>query len=347
MVRCGEGKQGRILLFGVVSVLVVILLVAPSAGRSPTIKDIQSSDLIFVYERNLDLSALHGNSGTVVSSLRHYSDFTAGAVDNTIFIGDENAYTVLAAEVGGVYGPYYAWNASGLIDDGTGGTHRYYYVDIQEPAVALDVVLAAPNHVYSVEGLTISQTTPLAFKVTAPRVGSGYHAGDLYPAQVSIVLRGPEGAERTLIGGVNHVGLNVSATQFYTDDPGRVGYFDLSTQDAGTYSFQAKWTNPPEFADEAMDSNIVTFSIRGNPTDTAPTTAPTQSPTMTVTTAMTTPAETGTTTVPTTAPSTTTTMTTVPPTVPSTTTTTAAPLPVGCVLVALGAAGYLALKKRG
>ena len=346
MVLCSKirASQGRILLCGL-AVLFMLVLASPAIARSPTIKNIQSSDTIFLYERNLDISALHGNTGSPVVYLKHYSDFTGMTVDNSIAIGNENSYTVLPAEVGGIYGAYYAWNAAGLIDDGSGGSHQYYYVDIQEPLVTLGVVLADPYHVDSVEGLTISQTTPLAFRITSPKVGSTYHVGNLYPAQVSIVLIGPAGAETTLFGGVNHVNINVSATQFYSDDPGRVGSFTLEQQDPGTYQFQAKWTNPLEFAEEATDSNIVSFTIRGNPTTIPATSAPTTPPT--VTTTVTTP--------PTTVPVTTVTVTTIPTTQPTTVVTTvpvttppttAAPLPAVLVLAALGAVAFLIIAKK-
>ncbi|MDI6720079.1 MAG: DUF3821 domain-containing protein [Methanomicrobiales archaeon] len=318
--------------------LAVVVLVLPAAARGPTIKDIQPGDTVFVHERGLNLAAL-GGAGDDLASLVHYRDFSRQVIDRTIPVDDPGDFELLEFEVDGTYGIYYAWNRSGLIRSGDGVP---VHVDIQEPRLALDVVLAAPYHQDSVQGLTISSGTLIAFEITSPRVGTQYRIDNTYPAQVDIVFLRPGGAETTVIGGRDMSGLNVSASRFYTDDPGRAGAVSLSGLEPGTYTFQARWRAPQEFADYAQDSNVVNFTVRGRPgvtitvspttpTETAPppTTEPTTPPATLPTTAETTP--------PTTPPAT---ETTVPPT-------TQAPLmPLLGVIGVCAAMIWAALKRR-
>ena len=261
--------------------LAVAAIAIPVMARSPTVKDIQPGDGIFLYERDLNLTSLSGGGGPI-RSLVHYSDFSDKVLDNIISVGDEESFEVLDVEVDGIYGIYYAWNDSGLILDEKGSPK--YYVNIAEPGLSLDVVLANPYHVDSVEGLSISRNTLVAFEVTAPKVGSWYRVGDTCPAQVDIVMMRPGGSELASFGGRDMRGLNVSSTQFYTDDPGRPGAITLADLEAGDYSFQARWSAPEEFAGYAADSNAINFTVRGSQGVTltvSPTHIPTKVPTLT------------------------------------------------------------------
>ncbi len=319
--------------------LAVAVMVLPAAARGPTIQDIQPGDTVFVHESGLNLAALAGG-GDAVASLVHYSDFSGQAIDRIISVGDPSDFELLESEVDGAYGIYYAWNRSGLIR--SEGGSPVYYVNIQEPQLALDVVLAAPYHQDSVQGLTISSGTLVAFEITSSRVGSQYRVDTTYPAQVDIVFLRPGGAETTVIGGRDMSGLNVSSSQFYTDDPGRPGAVSLSGLEPGTYSFQARWRAPQEFDDFAQDSNVVNFTVRGRPGVTVSPTTPT--PTETAA-----PPTTEPTTPPTTLP--TAVATTPPPTPPATETTvpptTQAPLmPLLGIIGLCAAMIWIALKRR-
>jgi hypothetical protein len=345
MVQQGLPRWTKTITPVTIVALIIVMLVSPAYARAPTVKDIQSGDTIFLYEQNLNITALHGSTpGAAVRSLHHYSDVAAQASDNTIIVVDETNFDILDADVGGTYGPYYAWGDTGPILEGG----RALFVDIEQPALSLDVVLASPNHVESVQGLSISQGTSVAFKITAPRVGSSYRAVGVSPAQVDVVLMRPGGSETTFFGGREFSGLNVTGTQFFTDDPGMPGPFSLAGLEAGSYSFQARWRTPQEFADYAKDSDPVSFTVRGSPggvtitqtttAGTTTTTVATTAPTTAATTVATTP------TTQTTSPAMTsppTTATTAPTTSP-----TQAPAPIAAGLAAFGIALALGARRR-
>ncbi|HXW98428.1 MAG TPA: hypothetical protein VEI51_01735, partial [Methanomicrobiales archaeon] len=149
-------------------------------------------------------------------------------------------------------------------------------VYVSMPSVSVDAVLANPNHIYSLAGLTIPQGTRIAFKISSPDVGTSYHAGSLYPATVDLVLTTPGGGEVTSIQGMDFTGLNLMGASFYTDDPGRPGAITLDGFEPGTYTVQAKWRNPASFVDRAPDSNIYSFTVgKATGFQTTPTAVPT------------------------------------------------------------------------
>jgi hypothetical protein len=342
MVQPSLPRHTKIVTAATIVAVILAMLASPVYARSPTIKDIESGDTIFLYEQNLNLAALHGSTpGAVVRSLHHYSDVAAQSTDNSITVLDETSFDVLEADVDGTFGPYYVWGDTGPISEGG----HALFVDIEQPALSLDVVLANPYHADSIQGLSISQGTSVAFKITASKVGSSYRAAGVTPAQVDVVLKGPGGSETTFFGGREFSGLNVTGTQFFTDDPGMPGPFSLTGLEAGTYSFQARWRLPQEFADYAKDSDPVSFTVRGSPggvtitqTTTAGTTAttvattvPTTTVTATPTTQTTSPAATSPVTTATTAPATSATQT---------------PAPVAAALAAFGIAIALVVSRR-
>jgi hypothetical protein len=345
MVQSALQQYRNIVNAATIGAFIIVLLVSPAYARAPTIKDIQSGDTIFVYEQNLDLSALHGTAeGAVVRSLHHYSDVAAQATDNSIAVLDETNFDLIEADVDGTYGAYYVWGDDGPISEGG----RALFVDIEQPVISLDVVLANPYHADSVQGLSISEGTSVAFKITASKVGSSYRAAGVTPAQVDIFLMRPGGSETSFFGGREFSGLNVTGTQFFTDDPGMPGPFSLMGLEAGTYSFQARWRTPQEFADYAKDSDPVSFTVRGSPggvsitqtttAGTTATTAATAAPTATTATLTAVPT-TQTTTPAATSPAST--ATTAPATSPTQT-----PAPVAAVLAAFGIVIVFGARRR-
>jgi cytoskeletal protein RodZ len=156
---------------------------------------------------------------------------------------------------------------------------------------------------------------------------------------VDIVVTTPGGGKLSVFQGRDFRGLNISSTEFYTDDPGRPGAFTFEGLEAGTYRAQAEWRTPGTFDSQAPDSNILSWNIGKTPTPTPttpkPTTPPTTSPT---------PSVTGTTTqtVAPTTEATTAPPVTTPATTPATTEPAATPAPLEPVL-ALGAVALLAL----
>lgn len=322
------------------AVCIFALCVGQAGARGPTIGDIQPYDTIFVYEEGLNLTQLrNATTNNPITALQRYPDDNPDkSLIKNIPVADDTDFEVQDLLVGGEYGTYYAFSP----EDGTTKP-----VMIREPKIFLDVVLANPYHNEPLAGLSVSENTRIAFKIASPDVGAFYTANGVYPATIDIVVTHPGGAESTVIGGLNLAGLNVSSTQFYTDDPGRPGAIALSgLREVGTYTVRAEWREPATFDAYAPDSEPVTFTVGkrvGVETGT-PTPAATATPMPTVTTPPTTAAPT---TLPTTAPATeTATPAVTATTVPATPTPTAAPLPVWAAIGALGVAVFLIGRRR-
>jgi hypothetical protein len=307
--------------------LLAATVAVPAAARGATISEIQPGDTIFVYETGLDLTALrNATTDNPVTELRRYNDDDPKkGIINTVPVPDDTNFDLNDASVGEDTGLYFASN----VQDGITG--RLY---IRYPEVSIEAVLADPNHAERIEGISVPMGTAIAFRVVSPQVGTYYAAGETHAA-VDIVLTTPGGAEMTTISGRNFSDLPVTSSVFYTDDPGMPGPIVLDTREEGTYKVQARWTSPQGFADEAKDSNVISFAVGDRiGVDTTPTTAATTAPTTVPTTVVTT-------TMPAT-PAPTTPVTT-ETTVPATTTTTQA----SCTLIpALGAAALLLFAMR-
>ena len=311
----------------VVCALLMILAV-PATARTGSIRAIDNGDVIFLYEENLDISGLRSGANPVTGLRRYVDDDATRAMVREIPVESDTSLSLNAGLVADQFGIYYGFNPT----DGNTGK----YVRIGEPSVEIDVVLADPNHADSVKGLTISEKTLLAFKISAPEVGPYYRYGTVYPATVDVVMTTPGGGELAVVQGRDFRGLNISSSQFYTDDPGRPGAFTFQGLKEGTYRIQAKWRMPVPFDNQAPDSNIITWNIGGPTPVTATTTAATPRPTTPQTT-VTTPAATTVTTPPTTVAT--------PPLTPTATVpSTPGPTPAALEpVLALGAVALLAL----
>lgn len=292
---------------GILLILMAAILAFPSAART-TIQQIQPGDMIFVYEQNLDISGL-GDGVHLVTSLRKYQeDNPTKALLREIPVPDDTSFSLIPEAFGNLLGVYYAFNSTaGAMSSAA----------VQVPSVSIGAVLANPNHRDSIEGLTIPDDTPIAFKIISVDVGGAYHAGSLYPATVDLVLTTPGGAQLTTIQGMDFSRMNLTGQVFYTDDPGRPGAITLRGLGTGTFSVQAKWRDPASFDNLAPDSNILSFSI-GRTTVVQPTSTPVVPPVTTVVTTRTTIPTVAETTSPATPPATVTTLTSTPP-VPATT----------------------------
>lgn len=276
MPEASHKKAPRVMLAGgILLILLTTLVVFPSAAR-PDIRHIGAGDAIFVYEQNLDITGLGPHPITAL--MKYQDDNPTLALIREVPVQDATSFSPIPELFGGLYGVYYAFNPT----DGVMNS-----VLVTEPSVSIDAVLASPNHSDSIQGLTVPEDTRIAFKIVAVDVGSFYHAGALYPATVDLVLTTPGGAQLTSIQGMDFSRMNVSAQQFYTDDPGQPGAISFAHLDAGTYSVQAKWHDPASFDMQAPDSNIISFSIGGTTFSTTTTSPPT--PTAVMTTRTTTP----------------------------------------------------------
>ncbi|QYZ78280.1 DUF3821 domain-containing protein [Methanofollis formosanus] len=245
----------RISGVGIVCALLLLALVviAPAAARGDTIAEIESGDTVFVYEEGLDLSALRNETtDTPVTALVKYTDddLDKGEI-NRISVPDETDFDLDDADVGEYTGLYYAYSKEDNARTGKRIMVRY-------PEVRIEPVLAAPNHADRIEGITIPTGTAIAFKVIGSYVGTQYVAGDEH-ASVDIVVTTPGGAELTTFEGRDLTDLPLTASNFYTDDPGMPGPIRLEGLEEGKYKVQARWHSPQGFADYAEDSNIITI----------------------------------------------------------------------------------------
>lgn len=233
------------------AILVALLVVAAPAAARTGPKTIVSGDTIFVYEQDLNIDAL--SPGAIVR-MAHYSDFGANVTDNIIDVSDPTNFDVLASDVNGYYDAYYAWNAGGRIAGNP-------YVLIKNPSLTLDVVLNS-SHVDSVNGKSITRSTPLAFKITN-NVAAGFTGVDAKPA-FQVELTTPDGGKLTRFG-TNDVNLGViypNASVVYTDSNAFVNTaIDLSQVSPGTYTAVAKWNSGTDFYKQAADSASVSFTI--------------------------------------------------------------------------------------
>ena len=249
-----------------VCLVLLLLLAAPGAARSPAIEDIEPGDTVFVYEEGLNFSQLRDpDSGNPVTSLRRYvGDDPAKALVSEIPVPDDTSVDIPAILVEETPAMYYAYSSA----DGAGG-----HVVIREPSLLLGATLADPYHAEDIEGLNIPVGTAIAFRVDAPHVGTNYRADSDYPARIDIVITTPGGAQTTFFGGVDLSDIPVSSPRIYTDDVR--GPVVLSGLQEGTYRIRAEWREPQAFADRAPDSNEITFSLAGRGVDITVTTTPT------------------------------------------------------------------------
>jgi hypothetical protein len=273
-------RMHRLLMAGAMLVLLTALAIFPSAARTD-IRTIQAGDMLFIYEENIDITALRTGANPVTAFRKYQNDKPTDALLREVPVTDDTGFTLIPEAFGDQLGIYWAWNP-------TDGAMRS--VNVQVPSVSIDAVLASPNHTDSISGLTIPEGTAIAFKITSVNVGSTYHAGGLYPATVDLVLTTPGGAQLTTIQGKDFSGMNVSSQVFYTDDPGRPGAIRLEGLGTGTFWVQAKWSKPPSFDAQAPDSNVLSFVIGGTGVS-----QPTSTPIVTAVTTAATPKATATT----------------------------------------------------
>jgi len=253
-------------------VLALALVAAPVAAARSSIEDVDlvSGDIAFVYE-TINVSALNSTVmvGTdtlalwtmPVTKLCHYSDFSAGSVDNTLYTANPNSTELSASDVNGIYGTYYAWNATGLI--GLNGSTAvdssdYRWIDIKMPELTLDVVLNN-SRLDSVDGGSVTKDNVIDFKITNNLAAAFGTSSSLYP-NVTIEVTTPVSGVVTSFGGPTVVDLSkiaLSTSKVYSDPR-----IELGNESAGAYSAVAKWPSSlTQFYKKAANSNAVNFNI--------------------------------------------------------------------------------------
>jgi PGF-CTERM protein len=220
----------------VVAMLLAAALVVAPVAAARTIG--ASGDTVYVGEEDITLGF-----DITATQIVHYSDPTAGAIDNTIQAPGGVIPELSSTKVGTKTGPYYAFNASG--DPTIRGTASGY-VNVEYPSVVLDVVLNTSQK-DSVASKSVTRDNLLDFKLTD---------NILIPtARIDIKVTTPGGGTTTEFGGQPLKARPLTgATQY-------IGAVDLTGAEAGTYTVQAKWPDTSDFYGKGFDSNTVTFEV--------------------------------------------------------------------------------------
>ncbi|KUK98978.1 MAG: hypothetical protein XE11_2815, partial [Methanomicrobiales archaeon 53_19] len=235
-------------LMVVAMLLAAALVVAPAAAA----RNVTHGDTVYVGEEDINLTF-----ATDATRIVHYSDPSSGAIDKIIPLSGGKIPELTRTAVGTVTGPYYAFNSTAQADL-TNLSTALGYVIVDYPEVVLDVVLDQ-SHQDSVAGKSVTRDTKLAFKVTDNIVPSSNTSPEFKATfNISIEVKTPGGAMTTLFGTKDmkeNVNLtDESATQY-------IGPIDLSGEEAGTYTAQAKWPDGTDFYGKGFDSNTVTFDV--------------------------------------------------------------------------------------
>jgi PGF-CTERM protein len=229
----------------IVAVIAIALLAAPSAAVRQDANNLTSGDVIFVYERGLDLTDLN----TDITALAYYSDLLSGSPDNVITVGaDRASFNILAGDVGEFYNKlYYALDGA--------GNRTSSYVNIKKADVKLDVRINGTSD--SVNGKTVTATTELAFKITN-NIGTAFN-GTVKPTaqQCYIEITTPGGGKIQAVGDANFQVINLTASEIILSDRA----FSMDGFEAGTYSAIVKFGSASDFYNKDVGANTVTFDV--------------------------------------------------------------------------------------
>ncbi|MDN5339350.1 MAG: hypothetical protein PWQ30_459 [Euryarchaeota archaeon] len=235
-------------LMVVAMVLAAALVVAPAAARTID----TNGTTIYVGEENVNFapnSTIVNGFGafvpTNVDRLVHYSDPSAGAVDNTILAASGNITELTRSAVGTTTGTYYvfAGGDTGSRNNAVGS------VNIQYPEATLDVVLNTSRQ-DSVNGKSVTRDNELAFKLTNNLNGL---KGTGAQMQIEVTL--PGGGVTTTFGNAPLKNIDVNGTTAWKYP------IVLTNAEAGTYTAVAKWPSGSDFYGKGFDSKAVTFEV--------------------------------------------------------------------------------------
>jgi len=221
--------------------ILVALVVAPAAARTIS----TTGATVYVGEEDIAFAGAFGAGP--VTQIVHYSDLTTGAIDKTIQANAAGNITELArTAIGTTTGPYYVFDAAG---DPTNRATALGYIIVQNPQATLGVVLSV-NTLESIDGKSVTRSTPVAFKLTNNLNGL---AGAGAAMNIEVIL--PGGGVTTQFGNQILSGIAVNGTTALANP------VDLSNVEAGTYTAVAKWPSGSDFYGKGFDSNAVTFEV--------------------------------------------------------------------------------------
>jgi hypothetical protein len=223
----------------VVAMLLVAALVVAPAAAARTITSTGAN--AFVGEE--DLSFTDVPAGETVVQWVHYSDPSAGTIDRTL---TATGGVINELNKGIPTGSYYVFTDAPTADPAN-RTTAAGYVNVQVPEATLDVVIDDASRKDSVNGKSVTKTTPLLFKF-------GDNVDKAVNAKINIDLTLPGGGVTNNFSTVN-LKLVANGTTDY------VGPISLSNAEAGTYTAVAKWDKSSDFYGKGFDSNPVTFEV--------------------------------------------------------------------------------------
>ena len=259
----------------VAALVVVALLAVPAMARGPDVKTLQTGDVAFVYETNLNVPT----GGTCLPAPVAVAKFgndqpNSGAATYTGMLAeiplDPTTHQLSINTAPPYLGTWFPINAA------QAGVSTCNF-QIQHADVTLDAVLNA-SHTDSVAGKSVTRDTAISFKLISSYAGNFYaitQTTPTYLALVNIELVTPGGGKIQVFGNNNvdlrNIALNGSVE--YTDSLpqgaqaiGGVGNaIDLTNVEAGTYTATAKWTTTMPWYNLEANSNAVTFTVLSKP----------------------------------------------------------------------------------
>jgi len=258
-------KLSRYLTMAVVLIAIAALFAAPAAART-SLNTIEPGDTVFVYETGLNVAALAPNGSGVLPTdlptkfVKYSNDnpdhsISGGGVELSEIPCDSPGVLSVLSEPAYSNSIWYAWNIN-YNDPNTGHVNRSAYISIRDPDVSLDAVLAT-SHVDSVNGKSVTRSTPLSFKIVSTYVSSYYRVGSTAFGQVDVQVTTPGGGIVAVFGtpSVDMRNTNLTGTVLFTLP------IYLSTVQAGQYTAKAVWTTAMPWYNQISNSNVVTFTV--------------------------------------------------------------------------------------
>jgi len=276
------------LKMAIIATLVLMALIAmPAAARWPTISSINVSDVVFVYETNLDVKtletdAVHACTIKQCAPPTKLVKFASDNPDPTVAGGGSQLAEIPLNPDGtlsvNIIPPYLGiWFPYNLSAPGY-HTNLNSTIQIQRADVTLGVVLNT-SHTDSIDGKSVTRATLASFKMTSNYAGPYFkinQGAGTYSALADIEVTTPGGGKIKVFGSnaVDLRNIALNGTLAYTDSlsvgaqsaVGGVGNaISFSGIDAGTYSATAKWTTTMPWYNLEPNSNAVTFTVLSKP----------------------------------------------------------------------------------
>jgi hypothetical protein len=175
---------------GMVAILVTLALAVMAVPVTARIgyMGVEPGDVIFIYEKNLDVTAFN----STVARFVHYADIPAGSVDDVIAVTSETDFNV-PPTVKFPGEAYYASTAASL------GTTEFVLID--RPEISLDIV-SGVTLVEKLTNMTIIEGTLVTFRIIS-NVPNGFNLATS-PPYVELRFTTPEGGQTRVFGGVNY-----------------------------------------------------------------------------------------------------------------------------------------------